>query len=78
MVLYHCIIPIFVNFEAASKSFCNIFTTWSHSSILRNSLIMVGWLVGYLGFYGISTFVGYLTQNSFFMQIVSSISNNSV
>ena len=27
-------------------------------------------LVGWLGFYGISTFVGYLTPNPFFMKIV--------
>ncbi len=28
--------------------------------------VMVGWLVGWLvGFYGISTFVGYLTPNPF-------------
>ena len=35
---------------------------------------LVGWLVG---FYGISTFVGYLTPD-IFKQISSSISNNSV
>ena len=34
---------------------------------------MVGWLVG---FYGISTIVGYLTPNPFYEN--SSISNNSV
>ena len=33
------------------------------------------WLVG---FYGISNFVGYLTPNSICIQIISSISNNSV
>ena len=36
----------------------------------------VGWLVG---FYGISTFVGYVfNAKSIFIQIISSISNNSV
>ena len=35
----------------------------------------VDWLVG---FYGISTLVGYLTPNPFFLQKISSISNNSV
>ena len=37
--------------------------------------VYIGWLVG---FYGISTFGGYLMPNPFFMPIVSSISNNSV
>ena len=37
---------------------------------------LVGWLVGW--FYGITTFVGYLPPNPFFLQIISSISNNSV
>ena len=41
---------------------------------LTLSQTMVGWLVR---FYGISTFVGYLIAKSIFMQIVSSISNNS-
>ena len=36
--------------------------------------VMVGWLVES---YGISTFVGYLMPNPFFLQIKSSISNNS-
>ena len=35
-------------------------------------------LVSLIGFYGISTFVGDLMPNPFFIQIVSSISNNSV
>ena len=40
---------------------------------------LVGWVVGWLvGFYGISTFVGYLMLNAFFMQIINSILNNSV
>ena len=38
-------------------------------------LMMVGWLVG---FYGISTFVDYLNAKSIYIQIISSISNNSV
>ena len=39
--------------------------------------VLVGrcWLVGWVGFYGISTFVGYLTPNLFYEN--SSISNNS-
>ena len=37
------------------------------------------WLVGWLlEFYGISPFVGYLMPNSFFIQIITSTSNNSV
>ena len=35
-------------------------------------------LVRLFGFYGISTFIGYLMPNPFFLQINSSISNNSV
>ena len=31
-----------------------------------------------LGFYGISTFVGYLRPNPFLYKLVSSISNNSI
>ena len=31
---------------------------------------LVGWLVGWLDFYGISTFVGYLTPNPFYAKTV--------
>ena len=45
----------------------------------KGNNLNVGWLVGWLfGVYGISTFVGYLTPNPFFLHIISSISNNSV
>ena len=40
---------------------------------LNNSVYLTSWL---FGIYGISTFVGYLTPNPFFMKIV--LSNNSV
>ena len=36
------------------------------------------WFCWLVGFHGISTFVGYLTPNLFFIQIVSSMSNYSV
>ena len=42
------------------------------------SVTIFGWLVGWLGFYGISTFVGYLMTNPFLCKFISSISNNSV
>ena len=31
----------------------------------NSEIIMVGWLVGWLDFYGISTFEGYVTPNPF-------------
>ena len=42
-------------------------TTYTHTHTHTHTFIgilMVGWLVG---FYGISTFAGYLTPNPFFM-----------
>ena len=42
-------------------------------------LSIICWLVGWLFmFYGISTFVSYLTSNPFFIQIIRSVSNNSI
>ena len=42
---------------------------------MKFSKVYDGWL---FGFYGISTFVGYLMLNPFLHEIISSISNNSV
>ena len=47
--------------------------------ILKSTSHFTNRLVGRLfGFYGISTFVGYLMPNPFLCKIIGSISNNSV
>ena len=48
------------------------------SSCIISNLKTYNGLVGCFKFYSMLTFVGYLTPNLFFLQIVGSISNNSV
>ena len=52
---------------------------WGMKSTLSLSLLLlvVFALFGFFRFYGISTFVGYLMPNPIFIQMNSSISNNS-
>ena len=52
--------------------FLFVFSVWSN---FPPNKLDVGWLVG---FYGISTLMGLFNAKSIFMQIISSISNNSV
>ena len=53
----------------------NLFTYKSHVTVCKQMIYSKEW-VGLFGFYGISTFIGYLMQNPFYAN--SSISNNSV
>ena len=51
---------------------------WADSILLWIFQLSPGWLAGWLVSWFLSTFVGYLMPNFFLMQVISSISNNSV
>ena len=66
-------IPTASGSEAPFLEFYPLAVITTSSILTRGGSWLVGWLVE---FYGISTFVGYLTPNPFYEN--SSISNNSV
>ena len=73
----HWCVYMSVSVRESGLRICPYISSRSYLSFLdglRNTApLMVGWL---FGFYGISTFVGYLTPNPFYEKC--SISNNSI
>ena len=53
------------NYKKDSLVIVNLVFFKYKNDVSERILKLVGWLVGLFGFYGISTFVGYVTPNPF-------------